>query len=78
MSQRPDGGVVTVANVVQQLSPYLKENKEDILWVKRPMLDIDLQYDELVWNTKLFFVGFSIDVIDDEYYASGVDIDVEL
>jgi hypothetical protein len=78
--QRPDGGVVTIADVVEQLSPYFDENKEDILWVKAPMLDIDpysTRYDELVWNTKFFFAGFSIDVIEDEYYAIGVEVEAE-
>jgi hypothetical protein len=80
MVQRPDGGVVTIADVVEQLSPYFDENKEDILWVKGPMLDINpysTRYDELVWNTEFFFAGFSIDVIEDEYYAIGVEVEAK-
>jgi hypothetical protein len=80
MVQRADGNVVTIADVVEQLSPYFNEHREDILWVKAPMLNIpsnSTRYDEEVWDTKFFFEGFSWGVIEDEYYAIGVEVQAE-
>lgn len=36
--RRADGGVVTILDVVEQLSPYLITNKDAILEVKAPMI----------------------------------------
>lgn len=41
MAERADGGVVTIADVVCQLSPYSQANDEDIMWVVGPTIQLN-------------------------------------
>jgi hypothetical protein len=62
---RADGGTVTVADVVEQLSAYILTHKEDILMVKGACLGenaSDYGADDgqgTPANTRVFFEGFS-------------------
>jgi hypothetical protein len=76
---RADGGIVTIADVVGQLSPYLIANEEDIFWVVGTTLQFDPPmgpYKGIPANTKLYFEGFSPTIIDEGYYAIEVILDV--
>ncbi|KAI2488222.1 hypothetical protein Ptr902_02355 [Pyrenophora tritici-repentis] len=73
-----DGGIVTISDVVEQLSPYIRANKEDIFWVLGPTIQFDpplSPYQDTPVNTNIWSSGFSFGVIEEEYYSIGVELD---
>jgi hypothetical protein len=77
---RADGGIVTIADVVEQLPPYIRANRDDIFWVIGPTMQFEppiSAIEDIPADTELFFAGFSFNVIDEEYYSIGVELDTE-
>jgi hypothetical protein len=74
---RADGGALTISDVVEQLSPYLNDHKDNILEAKAPLLQINptvSSYEDILGDIKSFFTGFSPGVIETSYYSIGVGI----
>ncbi|KAF2274489.1 uncharacterized protein EI97DRAFT_381433 [Westerdykella ornata] len=65
-----DGGIVTVADVVKQLSAYFIAHKEAILEAKFPFLDFDK---DNLSNTRVFFDGFTF-IIEPGMYSLPVEL----
>ncbi|KAF1839656.1 hypothetical protein BDW02DRAFT_486452 [Decorospora gaudefroyi] len=57
MVSRADGGIVTVADVVEQLSAYFLDHKEEILMAMESLLEA-ITTPEISPNTRVFFDGF--------------------
>jgi hypothetical protein len=77
---RADSGIVTIADVVEQLPPYIRANRDEIFWVIGPTMQFDppiSAIEDIPADTELFFAGFSFNVIDEEYHSIGVELDTE-
>ena len=73
----PDARVTTIADVVYKLSSQIKDNRNDILQAvgfSMEFYPLVTDIDDTSVNTKLFFVEASYSVIDETYYAIGVEI----
>lgn len=67
---------MTVRDVVAQLSPYLMENKQEILDRKAPMLQIEpgaRDAKDVPEHIKFLVEGFSNNMIEEEDYSIGVE-----
>jgi hypothetical protein len=78
MVSRDDGGIVTIADVVHQLSSYIQANKEDILWVLGATVQFDpplRPYQDIPAGTRLYFCGLSPTFLHGELDSVGFLID---